>query len=622
MVIIMAKRKKKDPYYSTDDAARNIMLHLLRDFRASEGGLFCRQAETAFLTGIQEFREYEFPELGVLPVGRFKRYKQMQALLKKYRFAKDAYSDEELQQKTLRKYFVEQERLARYTPMPEIGHMVAQRARKIAREILGSYSQEDAVVLCKFGKKSSIGCPLSLAYIDEKLSNANAFTGSSKCSRWFWGSVLPDDQILTEMVDDLQITPVDKMLQHESLNLVTVPKSWKTYRTITPLTLLSLFYSNGVGQLVTDRLQKAGLDIRRLQSRHRNLVKRLSMSTTHATADLSAASDSITIESLNRILPREWYRAIRRCLTTQVAFTGGDTKVHGAHTESVLPMGNGLTFPVETLIFYCIIKAIGELAGIDGIYSVYGDDLIYPSRLHKYVVGIFPYFKLVLNLDKTFVKYPFRESCGADFYRGCDVRPFYLQGECEQLSRTKYQAFLYKTINGLVRRWHPEEIRQTLVYLYTELAVISKEIFRVPPEYPDTAGIKTSEPWVIPLDLGLLPWSPVWLSFEDSYGNYRFKFRYLAEKPGRRFVKTVKPYYWLALQGLDDEPTECYSSRKSLTQPEALRSSLTWERHVRKRSYVRDGKRKFKRIVNYTPTVASRTSMQHSIRNGFTHLWI
>jgi hypothetical protein len=607
----------------TDVVARNLWLSLVRDFRASEGLEFCRKAEAAFLTDIETFRGFEHPEMGKVSVGRFKRRKQMQELLKKYRFAQDAFSDKELEVKTLAKYFSEQERLTQFAPQNEFKLRVAQRARAIAREILGSFEPEKVVIRSKFGKKSSIGCPLSLAYIDNKLSNAKAFTGSSQCTRWFWDQVLPGDEILSSMVKLLGVKPSDKLLKHNSLNLIQVPKSWKTYRSITPLTLLSLFYSNGLGQIVTERLRTVGLDIRRLQNRHRNLVRGFSMSRSHATADLSAASDSITIELLNQVLPRKWYCAVRKALVSQVSYElEGQTR--RAYTASVLPMGNGLTFPVETLIFYCLIRAIGDLTGIDGVFSVYGDDLIYPSKLHKFVVRVFPHFKLKLNLDKTFVKYPFRESCGADFYRGADVRPFYLQGERQVLTNSQYQAYLYKTYNGLVRRWDPTEIRTTLLYLLTELVRVSKELVRVPPDYPDTAGIKVQHPREIPLDTRMLPWTPIYLSLDDKYGNTRWAFKYLAEKPGSRFVKKVLPYYWLALQSKDDELTDqnygptahAFSYRHIPPEP-----PLSWRKVQYKRERWHKGKKYLLTEDEYVPTVSSRTGVRLNIRVGLIYEW-
>lgn len=608
--------------YGTDCVARNIWFTLLRDFRTSEGSDFCRKAEDAFVSGLASFREFTPPELGYVPVGRFKRHQQMQSLLKKYRFAEDAYTDEELQDKTLRKYFTEQERLAVHTPMGPLALKVVQRARKIARSILGSYDPESVIVNSEFGKKSSIGCSLSLAYIDEKLSTVKAFTGSSQCTRWFFNDVLPDDPLLSRMVAELGVSPDDERLQHESLTLINVPKSWKTYRTITPLTLLSLFYSNGVVKLVTARLREAGLDIRRLQSRHRYLVKGFSMSRTHATADLSAASDSLTSELLNRILPRKWYCAVKKTFTHQVEYQQ-DGIARTCYTESVLPMGNGLTFPVETLIFYSIIRALGELTDVRGVFSVYGDDLIYPSKLHRYVARVFPKLKLVLNVDKTYVSYPFRESCGSDFYRGCDVRPFFLQGEHRRLTPTQYLGFLYKTYNGLTRRWDPMEIRSTLVYLLTEMTRVADEIHRVPPGFPDTAGIKVSDVWSTPLGAELYPWSPICVRLYGG-GNAEYKFKFLMSTSNTRFIKSIHPYYWLALQGKDDVTSDAtWSGAKRWSYYTVVpRQPIRWLKQVRTRYYNSRGKRLKKKLLSYVPITASRTGEQQTIKGGSTAEWI
>jgi hypothetical protein len=617
----MSKRKKEfSVKHDTDKVARNIWFTLLRDFRSSEGIGFCAKANEAALKDLSSFRGDVFPELGIIPAARFKRYAQLESLLKKYRFANDVYNDEELEKITLDKYFQEQERLSLFEPLPELGFRVVQRARKIARRILGEYKPQDTIEFAKFGKKSSIGCPLSLAYIDNKLSDIRAFTGSSQCSRWFFERVLPKDEILSQLVAALPFKGRGENLEHESLNLVNVPKTWKTYRTITPLTLLSLFYSYGVGAQVTERLKEEGLDIRRLQNRHKILVKRFSRDLSHATADLSAASDSLVSENLNRILPRKWYCALKKAMTHQVVVKTADGD-KCFYTASVLPMGNGFTFPVETLIFYTIIKAIGELTEVKGIFSVYGDDLIYPSGLHKYVLRVFPQLKLKLNLDKTFVKAPFRESCGSDYYRGVDVRPFFLRGERQLLTRTQYAAFLYKTYNGLQRRWHEDEIRSTLQYLLVEIAQLGLSIHRVPPGFPDTAGIKIANPAVVPLESHSLPWYPVKCVF--THGSRWFEFSFLHSTVKRRYIVTQLPYYWLALQGRDDEPKEKnFWSNTYEYYDTAPGPAITWQPRKFVKYYIRKGKRCKQVRIKYSPMASSRTASELITKSGSVSDWI
>lgn len=550
----MVLQKNTCVRYDTDAVARNIFPLLLRDFRTTEGNNFGVKAEEAYASGITPFRDYTFPEIGVIHPTRFKRWHQLANLLKKYRFKQDKFSDEELQSSTHKSFCENQIRLSIHQPRHFSTHLVIQEARKLARGILGSFDSEKTTISAHFGKKSSIGCPLSLAYIDHKLTDVRAFSGSTECSKWFLESYLPGDSLLTSIVSPILAENACDF-EHDSLNLVDVPKSWKTLRRITPLTLLALFYSYGVGEQVTEKLKIAGLDITRLQNRHGKLIKRFSRrrhSTfhggSHATADLSSASDSLTSELLNSILPREWYNACKKTFTHQVVHSSGTM-----YSSSVLPMGNGLTFPVETLIFYCLIKAIGNLLGTGGIYSVYGDDLIYPSRIHKYVCEVFSNLKLIINRDKTFVNAPFRESCGSDYYRGVDVRPCILPDGHHSLTRSQYLAWLHKTINGLRRRWDDLEIPQTLNFLFLELGYVSgTPLFRVPPSYPDTAGIKVDDPNQIPNPLQ--DWESIDCSFHN--GSIWYRFSYLRAMPRERYVKDVRPYYWLALQGRDDSPVE------------------------------------------------------------------
>lgn len=597
-------KKRHSVCYDTDAIAKFTWLSLLKDFRAFEGSDFCLAAERSFLSGIAEYRDYKYPELGIIPVDRFRRFKQLESLFKKYRFAKDKYTDRELLELTFTKYVREQEEFSLITPMKPLAVLVCRRARRIARRILGKYNPEETVLASRFGKKSSIGCPFNLAYIDHKLTDVKAFTGSSDCSKWFFQEVVPYDGILTELLRDLaKQRGFAGNFEHDSLHVIPVPKSWKALRPITPLTLIALYYSYGVGSQIEQRLRDYGLDIRRLQERHRRLVENFSISRSHATADLRSASQSLLCDLLNRVLPRDWYNAAKKSFTHQQEIGG---VMH--YVESVAPMGNGLTFPLETLVFYVILKALAELSKVRGLISVYGDDLIYPARLHRYVAVVFPLLKFRLNLDKTFVKAHFRESCGSDFYRGVDARPSFLPDGGQHLSRTQYATFLYKAINALRRRWTENEIPSTLLLLLTELAHIGVGLYRVPPSFPDTAGVKVSSPWETPMETYVFPWEPVKSIFR--HGSRWFHFSYLTVTPNRRIVKSVLPYYWLALQGLDDElPPHDLWERLSLAKSpglrfrmlrkidpslvsEAPRQPLEWKTQQLKRSSIgKDGKR-------------------------------
>lgn len=634
--------KRNVPCWNTGTVVAKLYNNLLRDFRTTEGNDFFAGAEHDLLTNVAAFRDR--PKMGNLENGfvsvrTYKRTKQMENLLKKFRFSTDAYTDDELMDRTVKKFLDDQVRLHDPLPLRCTGRKVLQRARIIARRILGEYPGDEVVENVRFGRKSSIGCPYSDAYLDFKLSDKGAFTGTKETSKFFFDQVLPGDHILQRILKNHDFVAIKEQLNTSYLNLVEVPKTWESYRDITPMTLLGLFFSYGLARVVTSRLNESGLRISKLQDIHRNLVRKYSLTRSHVTADLSAASNSITSTLLNFVLPRPWYCAAKKTFVRTLRIDGVDFS-----TVSVLPMGNGATFPLETLVFYCIIKAIGELLGVKGTYSVYGDDLIYPAKIHRYVVTVFPQLHLKLNLDKTFNAFPFRESCGADFYRGQDVRSYYVKGEAENLTRVRYEAFLYKVYNGLTARWEPLEIRETLTWILSELAMVSHGILRVPPSYPDYSGVKVRHPREVPLSYELLPFVPVQIMHNTlqpgskaglkgkSYGSTWYVFDYLTQTAKKRVVHSTMPYYWLSLQGLRDEVVEdeyklaepmlwspLGEARLSLhgrrrlalewlqSQKEPLGSSLTWiKTQLPPKVFYVKGRKMVKERTNYTFFVDSR----------------
>lgn len=608
------KGKKKDvPVYDTDTAAINIFSRCVREFQTLLPN-FRRGLDVGHVENIKDLRakidDYDYSSTGVY---RFKAHHQIQSFLKKYRFAKDVYSDSQLKENSYYDYFIEQERVSSHSIVGILPHMVLQEARKIAASILGEFRGEDIYPFCKFGTNSNIGCPLSLAHIDLKLSTEGMFTGSSEISIWFRRHVFNKDAILRKTFSAMR-SEIDwhgAKLRTDSLALKDVPKTWKTLRLITPLALLDLYYSNGIGGLVTEKLSNYGLRISNLQQKHRKLIQRMSIDKRHATADLSKASDSITCQILNRVLPRAWYVALKPILKHRLKFKDPrSNKAKEAYTASVLPMGNGATFPVETLVFYCIIRALGNLAKINGIYSVYGDDLIYPSRLHTYVVKVFPLLGLKLNLEKTYVDSNFRESCGADYYHGIDVRPFFLKGEHQLLTRSQYSVWLYKVYNGLRLRWEECELPSVFTWILAELALDGK-ICRVPPSYPSSAGIQTLKPSDTPMGLAsdhfhLILRSPSFFMNDTKYSVLQrpTRFKYMLERAYHRFVLFQEPYYWQTLSGFDDTRIKNFWTQKIVSGVSTC--VFKWVDVVEYKTRFKKGKRVKVKVEVKKPCVAEK----------------
>ena len=565
--------------FSVDVMGKAIFHNMMSDFRSLHGHDFAKNAAKAFDAGVKNFRDYEWPRLGVLEPARFKAWWQLRHLFKEYRFQDDKYTDEELEQRTNQSYVDFQSSVKLLQINNPIVFRVLQEARKIAKEILGDFDPELTIDAARFGKRSSIGCGFKEAYIDYKLTTIEAFTSTDEARRWFFKDYLPNDPVLQRIVRRLFKTSKRSKKAFNfaltSLKLVNVPKSWKTLRTITPLTLIELFYTFAVGGVVEARLAEHGLNIKHLQKIHRKLAQLGSSGEIEiATADLRRASDSILSQLLCVVLPRKWFVALKRAFCRYVVIDG---VTYATHT--VLPMGNGFTFPVETLIFYCLTKAIGNLTRIKGVYSVYGDDCIYPTRLHDYVCRVFPLLGLTINEEKSYADSFFRESCGGDYYQGCDVRPYIFKGESQTMSRSRYLCCLYKAYNGLRTRWEEEELPNTFRWLLSEITYVGKRVLQVPASFPDYSGIRTQS---IQPSTWLVPWSrvkssgiytqPPW-----SFGSGAFVFQHLTQKPGKRVVLCTEPYYWLAYRQLSDADTD-YDEAEPLSPQDYIQ----WRRKVSK----------------------------------------
>lgn len=516
---------------------RNVFVSLVKDFRLQHGNGFAEKALTAFLAGPQDFRAYVFPTLGEVPVQRLKAYRQLQHLYKRHTFATDALTDDSVTESTVRKYLDFQEARSVYRPFRTTTFSVLQEARRICREILSlPYTTHQ---YRRNGRRAALGVPLKNAYFDSKWGDPKSFSCPSALRKDFYEESVSDPllkPIVRRLFKSSKRNGVPLNLCADTLDLTLVPKSWDKHRCITPLSVFGLYWSFGIGGYVEDCLRMSNLDIKRLQERHKHLARRYSVNRTHVTADLSSASDSLRADILNRILPRHIYRDLRKTFVKNIRI-GDDT----FHTVSSLPMGNGATFPVETLIFYCLIKAVGNLLNVKGTYSVYGDDLIYPRRIHTYVTSVLSDLGIGVNGDKTFVESHFRESCGGDYYHGVDVRPAMLpSGRAPEKGRLKIVMYLYKVLNSLLFRWDRHEIPQTVRYLISEIFYLHGRVFQVPLTFPSSSGIQTE----CPLNGdGAIPFMYPKRIFKDGSSWFHFKFIGQAKPESRRVVHE-DIYYW------------------------------------------------------------------------------
>lgn len=208
-----------------------------------------------------------------------------------------------------------------------------------------------------------------------------------------------------------------------------VPKSAKTDRTVLVEPVLNGMFQMALGRHIADRLRRRGVDITD-QTRNQTLAWLGSVNGALATLDLSSASDTIAKELVYDLLPIDWAHHLSRFRTGTAKLPGGQL----LRLEKFSSMGNGFTFPLETLIFYaiawgaCMVTHAWREVDFLASLSVYGDDIIVPTKSYALLVESLQALGFIPNKDKSFSSGPFRESCGKDYFSGIDIRPFYLKG--------------------------------------------------------------------------------------------------------------------------------------------------------------------------------------------------
>lgn len=221
-----------------------------------------------------------------------------------------------------------------------------------------------------------------------------------------------------------------------------VPKNAKINRGICIEPDLNMYVQLGIGALIRRKLLRASVDLDTQQYNQFAAANAVHLGL--ATVDLRAASDCIARSIVWLLLPDAWSHLLwlpRVDITTLPC--GKEVKL-----EKWSSMGNGYTFELESLLFYALAKACCAVSGDrDDYVNAYGDDIIVPSSSLTLLIDTLNFLGFDVNTEKTFGSGLFRESCGADFFDGRPVRPFYLRSENEDFTEICY---LYA--NG-IRRW-------------------------------------------------------------------------------------------------------------------------------------------------------------------------
>lgn len=362
------------------------------------------------------------------------------------------------------------------------------RMTYIVTDVLGDFDLLDIYQNAKHGPNSTTTIALSDAYLDVKNGDISGTRASLQQLKHYlsWDNQLRD--CVTNYGDDIRafVNGTESIPDRFVENFTQarfVPKSYKSLRSMCPETTVPAFFGQGVGGSIGARLTKIGIDLKTQPSVHvmLSLLASKFEELGIATLDWSEASNRIWIV-LCKVLMSEgdgprWFdfimnvcRSNATWVTFKVKLAKGERFEAMADLEEYLEvyadgqysvkktgqlyvvkclvqtsmigtMGNAITFPLQTLIFYAFLTACTEMyadshAVDDGInrilpdmqpVSEFGDDGIVDIRIVDTVKYYAPLLGLRLNSDKSYYSGKFRESCGGDYYCGMEVRPVMLQ---------------------------------------------------------------------------------------------------------------------------------------------------------------------------------------------------
>lgn len=225
--------------------------------------------------------------------------------------------------------------------------------------------------------------------------------------------------------------------QHEETpcKVALVPKTMKTPRIIAMEPVWNMFFQQGIFRTMTLVLRKSQFSSLRLgftwetQEFNQELAQIGSRQGKLATIDLSDASDRISALLVrDGLFGRHQFlsQAVMACRSERAQLPDGRV----IDLRKFASMGNALTFPVETMVFYTIIHLAWQryygkvpanpLTPFDGV-RVYGDDMIVPTELVPSLLTELDNFGLRVNHSKSFWTGLFRESCGKEYFGGIPV---------------------------------------------------------------------------------------------------------------------------------------------------------------------------------------------------------
>ena len=374
------------------------------------------------------------------------------------------------------------------------------RARALMHFVLTDFDEDEWFLECKNSSGSSIGVPFTDTSLERKFTFPISTTARAlpRFKRY-----LAYDTVMRESIDVHNGSAIKQPYSiEEGSRATTVDKTNEIRRFICIEPTANMFLQQGLMLMIYRRMAEVGLNVESLPSYHQHLAKLSSLSGRNATIDWSSASDCMTNELLRFLLPPKWFAVVNQTRCDRTTINGESVELNMVST-----MGNAVTFPLETLVFWTFAHAcLLSQKRTNTLFpewenlkccSVFGDDCIVPSNVANDFIDCMTRVGFMVNDEKSFYGTErFRESCGGDFLAGYNVRPYCVRTpSTNRLS--SLEPWLYNIFNQLLPRYI--SYFGSLAYVYDrEFFTVMFDLFAkhnikikiVPATFPDDSGLK------------------------------------------------------------------------------------------------------------------------------------
>jgi len=230
----------------------------------------------------------------------------------------------------------------------------------------------------------------------------------------------------THLADEYERLRDSKPQSVPQARVCLVPKDSRGPRVISCEPAEMMFIQQGIMRLLYQTLETHKLTSGQInfldQTVNRSLALAGSKDQSLATLDLSDASDRVSLELVRRVFPARWFKALEACRSEETMLPNGEI----VKLNKFAPMGSSCCFPVEALCFWACAQAaqriLGRLRYPPKVY-VYGDDIVCDVNSFDAITRGLESIGLKVNVNKSYWRGPFRESCGGDYHNGMDVTP-------------------------------------------------------------------------------------------------------------------------------------------------------------------------------------------------------